>query len=613
MKQISLYSEKYQDKIVMCFVDNEYLTTEIFVLDSITNYYDKIKKYILTNIIDGKNKKIKAIVIGYNNYKTYNKYINNIIEYKNTNTTFIDNDNYKNIIKTLDLYYVLQHDYHYGDVEPKEILTEYAFRNNIALIENSFSCLENFIVHVTEIATTIAVMANKHKNDIDFVLNNIDNQSKNIILSPVKLIIKKILNKILGNDYSDLIKAIPKFKIIKGDQLTYKKYELKNKNIYNFIDNYDFKKTGQICNYQIGVNIININKNGIYKQITYKYIDDEFYDICYVDIKSFFPTVLINNYYVPYIFKDNKQEFIDIISILMQRKDIDTSPNNIYKKFLTNIIGLFNTNGALYDPIQFYNITITGTLFILFLLERVYEYVNDIEIVNAVIDGFIIKFDKTKREIVENTINKYLNEHNYVGKIKYIHKGYFYNNNNSIIIYHCDDMNNAVDVNSINNDGTFNTYNKIIKDNKCYEIEYKGFFKNENIHNSGYPQIVILAVINNILFNSSITKTIVSNRDIKMFVEKHIYKNNITLVSNDGEKIEYTKKYIDVIYVDNGYSIVNDKGKIVNKYNIDIPYEHIYVDDNKNDNQKHYAIKHQYYLEMAFDLLDKISLKKLNL
>lgn len=612
MKLLSLYSEKYQDKIVMCFVDNEYLTTEVFVFDSTNNYYDDVRKYLLKNIIDSKSKKIKGIVVGYDNYKTYNKHINNIIEYKSTNTILIDSDNHKNIIDTIDLYYVLQHNYHY-DSSPKEILLEYAFKNNIALIDNSYSNLDKFIVYVVEMATTIAVMANKNKNDIDFLINNIYGNNKNIILSPVKLIVKKILIKIFNNNYEEIIRSIPTIKTIHGNQLNYKKYKLKNNVIYDYINNYDFTKSGNITNYQIGTNIININKTGIYKQINYKYIDDEFHDICYVDMKSFFPTVLINNKFVPYIFNNHEQEFIDIVQILMQRKNMDTSSNNIYKKFLTNIIGLFNVKGALYDPIQFYNITITGTLFILFLLERIYEYVNDIEIVNAVIDGFIIKFDKTKRQIVENTIKKYLDEHNFVAKIKYIHKGYFYNNNNSIILYYCDDTNNAIDVKSIDTEHTFNIYDKILKDDKCYQIEYKGFFKYENIHNSIYSPIIIFAVINNILFNHSITKTIVNNKDIRLFVEKHIFKNPITLQSRNGVKKQYANRYIDIIYVDNGYSIVNEKGKIVNKYNVDIPNEYLYAKENNNDKPKHYAIKHQYYLEMAHDLLEKITIKSLNI
>jgi hypothetical protein len=123
--------------------------------------------------------------------------------------------------------------------------------------------------------------------------------------------------------------------------------------------------------------------------------DDEF--IMDIDVSGCYPTIILNNNFCPDFFDKNvdKNKFIEIYKKLYNERLAAKKAGNKVKSESLKIIlnsgfGKFGSRfSALYDPSLLLNITITGQLTLLYMIERISEC--GFSVLSANTDGIVIK------------------------------------------------------------------------------------------------------------------------------------------------------------------------------------------------------------------------------
>lgn len=131
-----------------------------------------------------------------------------------------------------------------------------------------------------------------------------------------------------------------------------------------------------------------------------------------VDVVSYYPSIILNNIYCPENY--NKEDFYNFYKKIFERrliakKEKDVKRSNVYKIFLNGLYGKYGDKySSLYSPNSLANVTITGQLSVLMLIERLEEY--DFAVLSANTDGVTVKVQKNKYDLFKKVITNWENK-----------------------------------------------------------------------------------------------------------------------------------------------------------------------------------------------------------
>ena len=132
------------------------------------------------------------------------------------------------------------------------------------------------------------------------------------------------------------------------------------------------------------------------------------------DVASFYPRIILNNNLAP---KHLGMKFLKVYeSIVKRRLKAKREGNKVVNESLKiTINGSFGKFGnkwsALYSPDLMLQVTITGQLSLLMLIERM--ELAGIEVISANTDGIVVKMDKSKESIAEDIVSDWEFETDY--------------------------------------------------------------------------------------------------------------------------------------------------------------------------------------------------------
>jgi len=600
-----------QQYAILSVCDSNSMKVTNFIIDD-NDKYKEIYSFINKNIYDFKKQAIKSLLVGWNNKNAIDVLFNIL----NSEHSIYNESLFNYALECAsdfyiaDLYQILNISNKYNH-EPEVALRYMLMVNDIALINKNYTNREEAEHYITEIVTGIAILIKQNISHIEFAYKYSKHyKNTNVTMTPAKASIKRISTTILGDDAEHIIKTLKPLTETSGSQLTLLDIPVRDNKVYNNIRNQTFKlhEKNDIGLYKIANNQCKISKVGLVYTDNKYYVDDTNNDIIYIDIKSFYTSILCNYSFVPRVFKDKKDVFINYIEKIRQLKETDSS--GMYKEILTTIVGkMLHTKGILNDPVNFYNITINGVLLMINLLETIHENVPTVSLLNVKIDGAVISLKKNTKSIVESVIATWSKKYNLTVKIIYVHKLFMKDLNNKILV--CYDSKNKdeqlldfYDIQRNPHKYISMPINKYIKDDIVYRIIANGIF-NQQTANIGVPRIVSIAALYNLVFNASLMNIIANNTNKMLYSINHYNANGYELVkivndsvieeqyNNDMIKVIVTKNKNDYIIKTNGSNnAMFDNNKIT--FDIDSA-----------------DIKHQWYISKTKQIIDLFTMSNI--
>lgn len=140
------------------------------------------------------------------------------------------------------------------------------------------------------------------------------------------------------------------------------------------------------------------------------YTDDD-YEILIQDIGSFYPSMMILfNFISRAIPYEHRHLFTDLYDIRMRAKhDKSLAQFAAAAKLVLNTVYgcMKNQYNKLYDPFMATCVCITGQLFVLDLMNRISDAVDDFEIVQLNTDGWVLRIRKSERAKLDAVVEKW--------------------------------------------------------------------------------------------------------------------------------------------------------------------------------------------------------------
>lgn len=124
----------------------------------------------------------------------------------------------------------------------------------------------------------------------------------------------------------------------------------------------------------------------------------------HIDARSYFPTLKINNNFISRAatMPERYKKMYDTRLQLVERND---ESEEIHKILLNAAFGAMKSSfNALYDPMQFNNVTVNGQLILTHLIVLLDPF---IELIQSNTDGIIIKYEEEAREIIDEIILRF--------------------------------------------------------------------------------------------------------------------------------------------------------------------------------------------------------------
>jgi len=601
----------YIDKsyAILSFCETETYRLETFILDDTGNDYNKFSRFFYKEIYNREKGTQKNLLIGWDNHNNKNSILYNVL--KNKSLVYYNTINDYDGDTTLyiaDLYKILnlKHKYKY---EPLTTLRYLLMINNIALVDKYYKSKAELIEINNELTTGIAILSKMYNDEITFSYKYSKHyDDKNVIMSPLRASLKKISLSLLGSadNIKSKMSSLPTFSKVYGSNLDLKPIEIEDKKYIDTIKTTEFIKgqSEDIYFYNIANTNIKCTKVGLSYSVKNYYSDDQINDIYYIDIKSFYSTILINNKFVPEIFRDKTDEYINYIQKIVKLKN-DNPNDYIYKQILTSIVGLMLKDGILKDPITFYNITINGILYMINMIEHIYKNMPSIKILNVKTDGIIFSINKNNGELLNKIIKDWEDKNKFYIKVLKIKKIFIYDLNNRIMVYYSNEK-YEYDYNYIREN-----YHSLMSKNidgyndgdTSYGIIANGFWDIKN-NTKNLPQIIKISLFYNFIFNISILDIIVNNNDnIYMYALNNYNENTFELVYIENDTIKPKIYNNDMIkyFVSNNKNdyiikVKDSKTKLVDNNYLSLDFS----DKKKND------IKYSWYVQKTNNILTAI-------
>lgn len=140
----------------------------------------------------------------------------------------------------------------------------------------------------------------------------------------------------------------------------------------------------------------------------------------YIDAKSYFPTLKINNGFISRAAK-MPERYEKIYQERLQLQSAGEAKEEIYKILLNAAVGACKyEHNALYDPRQFNNIVVNGQLILTHLILLLEPF---IELIQSNTDGLIVKYEeKSFRPIIDEIIERFSKHYEIQFKVNEINK-----------------------------------------------------------------------------------------------------------------------------------------------------------------------------------------------
>jgi hypothetical protein len=363
------------------------------------------------------------------------------------------------------------------------------------------------------------------------VMSSSDSHMANVLLNQIYtkksgMKLDKLRNLRTNRDEvkaSDCISKAIQFKTKEFNDLLagIKKLVLAQANGYRFSKEFTYKTIA----FDIGVGGLHSrDEAGIF-------ISDSKYTITDCDVASFYPNIILNNNICPAHLK--KETFISILRQITKerleaKKNKEKAKADGLKITINSIFGkLGSEHFWLYDPLAFFSVTINGQLYLLMLIERLFE--AGIEVISANTDGVVSKVANNKKEVFKAVCKQWEQDTNFELEFaeykKYIRR----------------DVNNYVTVKpdgSVKTKGIFETEINLNRPNPGTGYKHQiiskalhGYF----LHNQDVSEFIRNP--DNSIYDYLISQK--SARKFKSFLrcpegDKQLQKNNRFFVSNDG-------------------------------------------------------------------------------
>lgn len=223
-----------------------------------------------------------------------------------------------------------------------------------------------------------------------------------------------------------------------------------------------------------------------------------------IDVTSFYPSLIVNSNLYP---EHLTTRFLEIYKNLVEDRIKAKKVGNLEKSdslkiIINSVFGKFGSpHSVLYSPQSLINVTITGQLLLLLLIENL--EVDGFEVVSANTDGLICLLKKERKD----SFDKICSEWEKLTNCKLEETLY-----------------KALYSRDVNNYLAVTTYGG--------NLIRKGFFSESGLSKNPHGQICVRAAINYLLENIPVEQTIKSCKDIKEFiftraVNKGIYFNSM--------------------------------------------------------------------------------------
>ncbi|MBP9778213.1 MAG: hypothetical protein KBD25_03430 [Rickettsiaceae bacterium] len=165
---------------------------------------------------------------------------------------------------------------------------------------------------------------------------------------------------------------------------------------------------------QIGNTLYKIGVGGMHSHEKEVHFDGRNQILAEIDVVSYYPNIMINNRYIPNNyperFIDDYKKFYD--ERLVAKKTGDNIKSETCKIILNGTFGKLGSNhSSLYAPNLLLNVTITGQLTLLMLIEQL--EINGISVVSANTDGIVVKTPESKEFVLKEVINRWEAECNF--------------------------------------------------------------------------------------------------------------------------------------------------------------------------------------------------------
>lgn len=334
------------------------------------------------------------------------------------------------------------------------------------------------------------------------------------------------------------------------------------------------------------------------------------------DVAGYYPEIVMQNKIYPI---NTGEKFIDVYKFLKsKRKEYKkgTPLNKAYKESMNAVIGLSNSSpgSAFFDPSFFFKITINGQLSILILIDMIKKQIP-MELIMFNTDGCTLRIYKEDKERFMQICKEWESIYKYELEFTDYDRIYFEHINSYIAVHK-----EPTDL----PDSQISKY-EFIKDGYKYKIKCKGnlipYVEDLEPHKNTGMRIVYLATYNYVVHNIPIQKTILNNKDIKLYCDMVRINKNTSLVyksiSNPNEIKQYEGKVLRFIYCNNKVDddrivIFYRRGKngdtLLNK-----THPNMLICNNIND-VKYEDLDIDYYMSVARNIVKDITnIKTLNL
>ena len=177
-------------------------------------------------------------------------------------------------------------------------------------------------------------------------------------------------------------------------------------------NHYKLDEDGKLINIsykiRIGKTLYKIGVGGIHSQEKEVHFGSSDHILAEIDVVSYYPNIMINNRYIPdnypEIFIADYKKFYD--ERMVAKNTGDNIKSNNCKIILNGTFGKLGSNhSSLYAPNLLLNVTITGQLTLLMLIEQLEG--NGISVVSANTDGIVVNTPETQEFVFKEIVNSW--------------------------------------------------------------------------------------------------------------------------------------------------------------------------------------------------------------
>ena len=381
------------------------------------------------------------------------------------------------------------------------------------------------------------------------------------------------------------------FKISKTNNITtlpvYDNLKIENKDILNFFYQ---NKGNSSYNFYINDTLHIISQGGIHGAKE-KITRDK--DLYYIDVSGFYNLIMINYNLLPSsMSEESKKLYIKLYNEQLKLKGVNDFKRKEIKVLLLAIAGAMNNEYSLfYEPSRGNIIRLTGEMFLIDLLEKLEAFT---EILQSNTDGIIL----TTKD--ENKFNQVINE--------WMERTHF---NLSIKRL------NKIVQKDVNNYCYIDDENKIHCKGEL--LKYYSDEPNENTYlkssyMSKYPLIICRAVVDNLLFGTSIENTITKYKDNYKLFQFIVKKNSYDYLGLEEQQGFYVKtkrlQNVNRVFASNNLNICKIF-KIKTRYNkiskcqyANLP-EHFTIFNDEINDKSSIDINYNFYVNFAYKKLSE--------